>query len=214
MAQLHTYASQTKVGVYMPRCKEAAAGPREYSGCRVWSPLVDSTAWHKRSALVIRLLHRLGWLSQTCDSQMSGELSRFRWRLQNIYLPVFTLKGTEQYMCVCVSGVLPWVCVIMCDCVRNSLSDIVDPTASDKGDHWPIFYQHCKCSSDFWTSYANHQLPNHQQPLKAKVCWNVFCTLKIPDLTISLSSKLSRIICANLPTKTSVYVANHNHNTV
>ncbi len=40
----------------MPRCKEAAAGPSEYSGHRVRSSLVDSTAWHKS----------LCWLSDCC----------------------------------------------------------------------------------------------------------------------------------------------------
>ncbi len=41
----------------MPRWREAAAGPSEYSGHRVQSPLVDSTAGHKKSALVIGPLH-------------------------------------------------------------------------------------------------------------------------------------------------------------
>ncbi len=43
----------------MPGYKEVAAGLSEYSGCRMRSPLVDLTAWHKKSALVIGLLHRL-----------------------------------------------------------------------------------------------------------------------------------------------------------
>ncbi len=43
-------------------------GLSEYSGYRVQSPLVDVTAWHKKSALVIGLLHRLRYLSQMCDN--------------------------------------------------------------------------------------------------------------------------------------------------
>ncbi len=53
----------------MPGCKEVAAGPSEYSRRRVRSPLVDLTAWHKKSALVIGLPHQLGQLSQMCDSR-------------------------------------------------------------------------------------------------------------------------------------------------
>ncbi len=51
--------------VYMPRCKEAAAGPNEYSRHRVQSPLVVLRAWHKMLCLmVIGLTHHTQTLSQ------------------------------------------------------------------------------------------------------------------------------------------------------
>ncbi len=79
----------------MPRWKEAAVGLSEYSRCRVRSPLVDSTAWHKKSALVIRPLHLLGQLSQTCDSQTCERKQILPMALIELFTG-FTLKGTEH----------------------------------------------------------------------------------------------------------------------
>ncbi len=79
---------------------EAAVGLSEYSGRRVRSPLVDLTAWHKKSALVIGPLHWLGYLSQMCDNQTLW-VHKLSMTVQNLYIsiysPEFTLKGTEQY---------------------------------------------------------------------------------------------------------------------
>ena len=80
----------------MPRWKEAAAGLSEYSRRRVQSLLVDSTVWHKKSALVIGLLLQLGQLSQTCDSQTCE--SKWTPLMTSIYLLTgFTLKGIEHH---------------------------------------------------------------------------------------------------------------------
>ncbi len=57
--------------VWEPRCKEAAVGPSEYSQCRVWSPLVELTARHKKSLCwlldhrtILGLCHNV-WLLDT-----------------------------------------------------------------------------------------------------------------------------------------------------
>ena len=80
----------------MPRWKEAAVGPSEYSGRRVQSPLVDSTAWHKKSALVIGPPHRLGQLSQTCDSRTCEIQWIKRTVSYTFYSPVSHLKGQNS----------------------------------------------------------------------------------------------------------------------
>ncbi len=61
---VHAYASRGKRECKCLDVKKWLRVWSEYLRCRVWSPLVDLTAWHKKSALVIRLLHRT-WLTVT-----------------------------------------------------------------------------------------------------------------------------------------------------
>ncbi len=83
----------SEVGVKLPGCKEVAAGLSEYSRHRVRSPLDDLTAWHKKSALVIGPPHRLGQLSQTCDS-WTCEIQWIKQTASYTFnLPVSHLKG-------------------------------------------------------------------------------------------------------------------------
>ena len=96
----------------MPRCKEAAVGPSEYSRRRVRSPLDDLTAWHKKSALVIRPPHRLGQLSQSCDSQ-TCEIKQIKQTTSyTFYLPVSHLKGQNMEV-----PLMMWadiICIMLC----------------------------------------------------------------------------------------------------
>ncbi len=62
----------------MPGCKEAAAGPSEYSGRRVWSPLADSTAWYK--SLCWLLEHCTD--SDNCHRHVTAGLARAKWALR------------------------------------------------------------------------------------------------------------------------------------
>ena len=86
----------------MPGCKEAAVGPSEYSGCRVRSPLVDSTAWHKS----------LCWLSDRCTDLdhchrcVTAGLVRAKWALTttkaHLLSGVHTLR--DRTLCLLYPG--------------------------------------------------------------------------------------------------------------
>ncbi len=78
-------------------------GPSEYSRCRVQSPLVVLTAWHKNSlSLVIGPLHCTQTLSQMCDSRTKGDtirdtqLTRITVQDCTEFEIRFTLEGTEH----------------------------------------------------------------------------------------------------------------------
>ncbi len=57
-SSVYAYASRGKRECKCPDVRKRLEVWREYSGCRVRSPLVDLTAQHKKSALVIGPLHR------------------------------------------------------------------------------------------------------------------------------------------------------------
>ncbi len=79
-SSVHAYASRGKRECKCPDVRKQLRVWSEYSGRRVGSPLVDLTAWHKKSALVIRPLHRTRltitdvWRADYCVKQTPRDI--------------------------------------------------------------------------------------------------------------------------------------------
>ena len=121
---VYAYASHGKRECKCPDVRKQLQVWSEYSGCRVWSPLVDLTAWHKKSVLVIGPLHRTRltvtdvWRADYSTKQTSWINRRYIW------LPVSHNEGQNS---ISFQSCEPWVSWVASASFSSCRKILVEP---------------------------------------------------------------------------------------